>query len=408
MFRRAGSIKAVNALLHFLLTRVDPSRPFRGVWPIFDKAQEKDFRQMAFARLSELERDGALPANSVRLSDLTAAKGERLYAMFWHLSCEALRQGLARAQRRVPRVAEVDASSLHLGPAMVRAATLKVAQQRERFVLAVSRGCDAQRQWAATAAELEREWVAAHEQLTDLRRARRALKAPSAAPGVSTADVEQLRAIWRSLSEHAALDDSVMSTIVRGQQWPYMVRADAATLPAALERYLEALADPALAVPLAGADAAALPVARHQQQVASLQALQARLLHLQEALGLEMPALVSAASIVEAAPAVVSQPRAAHKPRHVSPAAPVAAPPFSSTTTPVVSVDARQRLAASVRRVATTHPSITSPSLAALDDEADATFLHHDMVTADFDAMTLNFDPAALQASPPVPKRLFQ
>ncbi len=100
MFRRSGSVKGVNVIVQFLLHRVDPvhtKETFKAVWPIIDRAQEKDFRRLMFARLSELERDGHLPQNSVRLSDLTSAKGDRLYGMLWHLSNEALRRSLARA-----------------------------------------------------------------------------------------------------------------------------------------------------------------------------------------------------------------------------------------------------------------------------------------------------------------------
>jgi hypothetical protein len=77
MFRRSGSVKGVNVVVQFLLHKLDPAHTketFKAVWPIIDRAQEKDFRRLMFARLSELERDGHLPPNSVRLSDLTSAK----------------------------------------------------------------------------------------------------------------------------------------------------------------------------------------------------------------------------------------------------------------------------------------------------------------------------------------------
>jgi hypothetical protein len=111
MFRRGkpGAPKLLLELVHGLLCRIDreaATHEFRGVWPVLDKVQEKDARKVALAWLARLEQQGRLPPDCSRLSDLTGAKGERVYVMLAAICKAALQSQLVRMVKPVPRLPE--------------------------------------------------------------------------------------------------------------------------------------------------------------------------------------------------------------------------------------------------------------------------------------------------------------
>lgn len=159
MFRRGkpGAPKVLLEVVHGLLSRVDReavAHEFKGVWPVLDKAQEKDARRVALAFLARLEQQGRLPADAARLSDLTGAKGERVYALLAALCKAALQSQLVRLGRVPPRLADPDVGAALLGPRMARAAAVRVAAQRQRFLRCVARAAAQHAQHQQLAAEL--------------------------------------------------------------------------------------------------------------------------------------------------------------------------------------------------------------------------------------------------------------
>ncbi len=154
---RPGAAKLLLELVHGLLSRFDREQAaieFRGVWPVLDKGQEKDARKAALAWLGRLEQAQQLPPDCARLSDLAGAKGERVYALLGALCRLALHSQLLRLGCLPPRLPELDISLAGLTGRMLRAAALRLAAQRSRFVQCCARAAAALREHRAVAAEL--------------------------------------------------------------------------------------------------------------------------------------------------------------------------------------------------------------------------------------------------------------
>jgi hypothetical protein len=112
----------------------ETARELKGIWPIYDKNQAREFKRKAHEALQELERRGSLPANTVRLSHLQTSSGERFVQMVFHLAVHAMQVVLARDHGApaapAPVVAKEDAAVL-MGPA-VRALQARTVYEAER------------------------------------------------------------------------------------------------------------------------------------------------------------------------------------------------------------------------------------------------------------------------------------
>ena len=195
MFRRGGPLRALNVILHFCLNRADPTQcreDFKGVWPIYDKGQEKDFRKSVFARLQKLESSGELRADSVRLSDLTSAKGDRLYLLLLQLSSRALASLLTRLEKPIPKFPELSAVSVHqMGPRVLRGAALRLAGARVRLTDCVNRHATVERQLKQLATRvMDERPVRAAEWLSEDSKQ---------APAADAADADAVRRLWGAI-----------------------------------------------------------------------------------------------------------------------------------------------------------------------------------------------------------------
>lgn len=94
-FVKPGNIAEANAVLHFLLSNIDPDQIeplFRPCFPIHDREQERDFRRVVDSRLAILEKSKLLSVGVARKSVVSSAGGDRFLDLIWGLSNIALQQ----------------------------------------------------------------------------------------------------------------------------------------------------------------------------------------------------------------------------------------------------------------------------------------------------------------------------
>lgn len=104
MFHTANQ-KGSNVILHFLLCKVDESwqEEFRGIWPVYDKEQAKQFKQLVFKKLEEVEKhSGNLlgPYSGVRVSILNTCSGDKFYYLLWQLSNFILKKQIQEVHKQ--------------------------------------------------------------------------------------------------------------------------------------------------------------------------------------------------------------------------------------------------------------------------------------------------------------------
>ena len=300
MFRRGGPVRGLNVILYFCLSKADPAKTkeeFRAVYPIYDKGQEKDFRKAVFARLQQLERDGELRADSVRLSDLTSAKGDRLYGLLWQLSSRALAAAVRRMHGTVPRLSVVDPTqAAQYTTQLVHGAAHRLAAARLRL-----------QQTVAWAEGRERALQHLAQRLQQEVPSNAASIAEGGAVAADTATVDAVRGLWRRLE---ALPLTEVEAIASQSHAQTLQVTPSEPLPQLAQQYQALLQRLPEAAALPSQQPSRLEATR--PRAAALRALAARLTARRAALGHE--------------------------------ASPARAP--SST-----------RLAASLRRVQRTHPS---------------------------------------------------
>ena len=206
-----SNVKGMEVVMHHLCTAIDPKESkevFRGIWPIYDKAQARDFKRQCFSFLRDVEQRGGIGANVLRASHLTTASGtrvcapkaprgpppprsaaarlactrhtdsyarfpfpvpgERFYYLLLHVSNEAIRASLRRAGAPVPRPAVVESGLEECLATAERAVKLRVRAQVERFL-----------GFAANVETVHGEWVAFADRMraaqTDVRKRRAAV-----------------------------------------------------------------------------------------------------------------------------------------------------------------------------------------------------------------------------------------
>lgn len=97
MFDKSNT-KGMEAVLHFLLSRLRGSlqakKDFKGLWPIMDTRQQRDYRKVVHTLLSDIEHAGRLPRRLMAAlqSMFTTAAGSRVTELLCHLACNALGQ----------------------------------------------------------------------------------------------------------------------------------------------------------------------------------------------------------------------------------------------------------------------------------------------------------------------------
>eukprot|EP00898_Chlorokybus_atmophyticus_P003291 jgi/Chlat1/3963/Chrsp26S04039 len=184
---RVSNIKAMEIVVHFLLTKLDPEQ------------SKKIVRQ----RLNELEDASALPRNTSRGSALRSCCGERFIEIMWQLSAHVLR---VTSSRELPQLHPTPTTTESDLPALLRTTKEKVAKERERFLAAAATAASEQARWAELAQELTREYHSlCDEQATLERQAEELEKRKLESQTLDNVDesVADATEMWSSLLRYA-------------------------------------------------------------------------------------------------------------------------------------------------------------------------------------------------------------
>eukprot|EP00762_Andalucia_godoyi_P007539 ANDGO_00804.mRNA.1 AUGMIN subunit 6 len=93
------SIKVFEAVLYFLMTKVDPKSSQELLsphYPCIDRTYGRSFRKGVLDIVTALEKDMVLPPHTLRSSDLQSCVGKRIVVAFWRLSVLALQNVIRR------------------------------------------------------------------------------------------------------------------------------------------------------------------------------------------------------------------------------------------------------------------------------------------------------------------------
>lgn len=89
------STKGFEAVLHFLLGQLFPAESLRELdssYPCTDRGLARVFRKAALDLVQLLERDGVIPSQTLRASDMQSCMGRRVVVAFWRLTLVAMEQ----------------------------------------------------------------------------------------------------------------------------------------------------------------------------------------------------------------------------------------------------------------------------------------------------------------------------
>mmetsp|Transcript_21705 Transcript_21705/g.30372 ORF Transcript_21705/g.30372 Transcript_21705/m.30372 type:complete len:719 (+) Transcript_21705:131-2287(+) len=107
MFKTPNS-KAMEVVFYFLLIQLDPiktAQDFKGIWPIHDKQQQREFKIKVLNYLTQLETSDGLgkgiPPNLAKASLIQTCSGERFYQLLFFFSTYVL---CVQMQKEFPHV----------------------------------------------------------------------------------------------------------------------------------------------------------------------------------------------------------------------------------------------------------------------------------------------------------------
>ncbi len=135
---------------------------FQHSYPCIDRTQARDFLTSCTAVLLSLEKGSAavFPPGTIRKSHFAAPQGERMNAIFWHLSTYALQLTLARSYPSFP-VPNVSLPALNepaLFPHCIKALKAHIVAQSQTYVSKLARMQSAEDKWRSAAADITREY----------------------------------------------------------------------------------------------------------------------------------------------------------------------------------------------------------------------------------------------------------
>eukprot|EP00899_Mesostigma_viride_P010099 jgi/Mesvir1/19090/Mv12842-RA.2 len=176
---RVSNQKGMEVIMQFLYSRLRPEESKKALqlaWPIYDKAQAREFRKIILGLLKELEDAGSLPRNSSRQSSIASCSGERFVEMLWQLSAHVLHESHKRmllASAKSPAAAAILAEVTPQGPgARMGDIPVTMPQPQALALLNVTRGrATLQRQsavsLAAATCQNQQIWVEYADELTE-------------------------------------------------------------------------------------------------------------------------------------------------------------------------------------------------------------------------------------------------
>eukprot|EP00743_Colponemidia_sp_Colp-15_P011284 GILK01012564.1.p1 GENE.GILK01012564.1~~GILK01012564.1.p1 ORF type:complete len:814 (-),score=144.86 GILK01012564.1:37-2439(-) len=161
---RQGNLKGMEVVIYFLLHRLNPEeteRTFRTCWPALEALQHREFKQLAYTVLQQMEKDGILPPNTLPgKSVLDTAFGERFYNLLFHLSTHALREILKQEfpAAKIPNLQRSLSQTVSVGKdqlkASLQAAKVHYCREMDRFKKFSQLVVSAQSRWRQFADDL--------------------------------------------------------------------------------------------------------------------------------------------------------------------------------------------------------------------------------------------------------------
>jgi HAUS augmin-like complex subunit 6 len=211
------NVKGMEVVFHFLFLKIFPDKAkeaLKTIWPITDKKQAREFKALAHGFLVQLEKEGKLPPNTVRLSHLHTCSGDRFCHMVWHLSNHGLRCALEREYSEyVEQLPAVLTCNENLSPQQmpnrIKALKLHIARQSKLFLEKAQQSLRAQNQWQYAIKDLENEYCEVKEKSSQLDQQRREFNSTvdqqifsEEAFAEREKKVDQIRTAWKYIQDH--------------------------------------------------------------------------------------------------------------------------------------------------------------------------------------------------------------
>ncbi|KAL0028273.1 hypothetical protein WJX79_006483 [Trebouxia sp. C0005] len=243
MFYKANT-KGLESLLHFLLTKLrgvsQSKKDFKGVWPIKDTRQQKDYRKVLHTLLSELEHEEKLPRRLVAAlqSMFTTAAGARVTELLCHLSCYVLGQQMQEHYSQEARhcsyghtKAQETLVPLELMEPGMMVATAQSRQQCKRFMANAATYSSMQGSWQSAVDQLIGQYKHLLQRQQQQQKAKETLiKDASTSLHLDAAQqqeqLHQAEHIWDGLQEHLqSLVDlqKLVDSVLDGNTHPHAI-----------------------------------------------------------------------------------------------------------------------------------------------------------------------------------------
>eukprot|EP01102_Stenamoeba_stenopodia_P009908 TRINITY_DN2942_c0_g1_i1.p1 TRINITY_DN2942_c0_g1~~TRINITY_DN2942_c0_g1_i1.p1 ORF type:complete len:743 (-),score=208.01 TRINITY_DN2942_c0_g1_i1:26-2218(-) len=235
MFRK-NNVKGMEVIFYFLFSKISPAKTkdlFRALWPVYDKNQAREFKKNAFTFLSQLEKEGAMPANTVRLSLIQTCGGDKFYQLLWHLSTYTMKTVLQRDYPKytipflTPVSSDTNPRNLHT---IYKATLTHCTLQSKKFVKLTQRMEEMQAKWHSFAQSLRQDHDKLLDEMASLNYQRQQLHQRedrhllSQEAGVKREKmIEDIRKVWKFVEEqydHVQSNKDLMDTMLEKKDRP--------------------------------------------------------------------------------------------------------------------------------------------------------------------------------------------
>ncbi|KAI8867368.1 hypothetical protein GQ42DRAFT_56563 [Ramicandelaber brevisporus] len=192
----ANHIKAAEAVLHHLLTRLDAANAkltFFGCWPALEPRQSNEFRKASFKWIEALRKAGSIPQNvMVRSSDFDQCYGERFVRVLLALSCHVLEMAVRGIQQQQASAMTKRANDQDTDNDDESRVQVEIDQASVRFIEASGQRVRAQQEWYRTASKLQTEYDNIQRDLAAVKRAANEITSKHSKLGLSLNNAGEL------------------------------------------------------------------------------------------------------------------------------------------------------------------------------------------------------------------------
>ncbi|KAJ3333376.1 hypothetical protein HDU76_008820 [Blyttiomyces sp. JEL0837] len=209
--------KVVEAVLCFLFNKMDPDATkemFRHCWPILERSQSREFRNVATKALETMKKDGRLSSNLlIRKSMFEECRGERYDQAMLALSTAALKAVMERDYKHfMPAVSKEVFDSKEKDEAKVGLLERELNSLSEAFLAQCDERDHLQDEWANFGSEMESDYFATETAIAQQQQLRHHLREQVSVVGRKQVDLDELQqtyhekiqSVHRLWSEHHA------------------------------------------------------------------------------------------------------------------------------------------------------------------------------------------------------------